>query len=318
MDRLVRVGNVAIELVLGDTLGCKTERPRIEISGLYLGLVEVDGPAIEPAGGPGLEPCQLEPAGGEAIAERFGRAIAGPAALGLAFARVHEGFEKGARGQNHRTGPVYCVAAGLHTDDRPTRGGFFEHQRFDDFLAKRQSGLGFDMMFHRELVELLVCLGAGRVHGWAFGAVQHAKLNARGVDYFAHRAAEGIDLAHDLALGNPADGRIAAHLRHGIGAHRQEGSAKAHARGSECRFDTGMARADDNHIKFEDELRHNSREPRPQERSSSRTISKGEKWRKAEWRRSGRQTDHSGELDRPLAISDSELGLKRCGKWETF
>ena len=39
-----------------------------------------------------------------------------------------------------------------------------------------------DAQLHQELVGLLVGLGARRVHRRAFGAVEHAELNAGGVD----------------------------------------------------------------------------------------------------------------------------------------
>src|SRR6266404_5012774 len=54
------------------------------------------------------------------------------------------------------------------------------------------------------------------------GPVQHAELNACGIDHFAHLAAERIDFAHDLPLGDTADGWVAAHLGNSIGAHGQE------------------------------------------------------------------------------------------------
>src|SRR5581483_6209923 len=57
VDGFVGVRNVAIELVLGDLLRRKAEWPRIEVAGLHLGLVEVDGPTIHPAWGAGLEAC---------------------------------------------------------------------------------------------------------------------------------------------------------------------------------------------------------------------------------------------------------------------
>src|SRR5438477_352012 len=78
--------------------------------------------------------------------------------------------------------------------------------------AQRQSGLSFHAMLHGELVELLVRLGAGRVHRWTFCAIEHAELNAAGVGHLAHLAAESVDLTNDLPLGHAADRGVAAHL----------------------------------------------------------------------------------------------------------
>ena len=60
------------------------------------------------------------------------------------------------------------------------------------------------------------------MHGRALGAVEHAELDAGGVDDLAHLAAEGVDLADDLPLGDAADGRVAAHLGDGVGIHREQ------------------------------------------------------------------------------------------------
>ncbi len=48
--------------------------------------------------------------------------------------------------------------------------------------------------------------------GRAFGAVEHAELNAGGIGGEAHQSAEGVDFADHLPLGQSADGGIAGHL----------------------------------------------------------------------------------------------------------
>ena len=97
----------------------------------------------------------------------------------------------------------------------------FGQQILDDFLPQRQSWLLFDQAFDFLLIGLLVGLGPRAVHGRAFAAVQHAELNAGGVDRPAHQPAQGVDLAHDLPLGHAADGRVAAHLADGIAVRGQ-------------------------------------------------------------------------------------------------
>src|SRR5581483_10459411 len=77
-----RVGDMAIELRLRDVLGRETEGSRVGIAGLRFAFGEVDGAAIEPAWRAGLEAGELKAAGGEAIAERLGGLVAGPAAAG--------------------------------------------------------------------------------------------------------------------------------------------------------------------------------------------------------------------------------------------
>ncbi len=85
-------------------------------------------------------------------------------------------------------------------------------------------------MLHGELVKFLVGLGAGRVHGRALGAIEHAKLDSRCIDDFAHLAAEGVNFPNDLSLGDAADGRVAAHLRHRVGIHGKQGGTQPQPR----------------------------------------------------------------------------------------
>ena len=79
---------------------------------------------------------------------------------------------------------------------------------------------------------------------------------AAGVDDLAHLAAQGVDLADDLPLGDAADGRVAAHLGDGVGVHGQEHSAQAHAGGRQGGLDAGMAGPDDDHIEIVSQFTH--------------------------------------------------------------
>ena len=64
---------------------------------------------------------------------------------------------------------------------------------------------------HRLAVERAVGLRARALHGRALAAVQHAELDAAEVGGAAHHAVERVDLAHQMALAEPADRRIAGH-----------------------------------------------------------------------------------------------------------
>ena len=78
----------------------------------------------------------------------------------------------------------------------------------------------------------------------------------RGVDDLAHFAAEGVDLADDLPLGDAADGRIAAHLGDGVGVHGQQDGVQPEPGGGQGRFDAGMAGADDDDVELIGEWSH--------------------------------------------------------------
>ena len=60
-------------------------------------------------------------------------------------------------------------------------------------------------------IELAVGLGARPAHGRPLAAVEQPELDAGGVGHAAHQAIERVDLAHQMALAQPADRRIAGH-----------------------------------------------------------------------------------------------------------
>ena len=109
-------------------------------------------------------------------------------------------------------------------------------------------GRRFDRRLHRRGIELAVGLRARAAHRRALAAVEHAELDAAGVRHPAHEAVERVDLAHEMALSEPADRRIARHGADGRGPLRDHGGARAHPRGGRSGFAAGMAAADNDHV----------------------------------------------------------------------
>ncbi len=105
-----------------------------------------------------------------------------------------------------------------------------------------------DRRLHGLAVELAVGLGAGALHGRSLAAVEHPELDAGLVGDAAHQPVEGIDLAHQMALAEPADGRVAGHLADGREAVGDERRPGAQARGRGRGLAAGMAAADDDDI----------------------------------------------------------------------
>jgi hypothetical protein len=99
-----------------------------------------------------------------------------------------------------------------------------------------QVGRGFQHGLHGEAVELFIALRPGHLHGRAFAHVEHTYLDRRAVGVAGHLPAEGVYLAHDMALGRPAHRGVARHERHCIQVEREEQSALPHARGSQRRL----------------------------------------------------------------------------------
>ena len=125
-----------------------------------------------------------------------------------------------------------------------------DDQILDAALDHLEVGGGANGRLHRLAVELAVGLGARALHGRTLGAVEQPELDAGGVGDAAHQAVEGVDLAHQVALAEAADGRIAGHLAdrgEGVGDERR---ARAHARSRGRGFAAGVAAAHNDHVEL--------------------------------------------------------------------
>ena len=104
-------------------------------------------------------------------------------------------------------------------------------------------GCAADRGLHGLPIELAVGLGARAAHRRALAAVEHAELDAGGVGDAAHQAVERIDLAHQVALAEPADRRVAAHLADGRELVGDQRRRHAEARGGRRRLAAGVSAA---------------------------------------------------------------------------
>ena len=241
---LVRVGHVTGHLFDVERVVQIREGLGDFIAGLEVELAVVDRAGAEARGRAGFEAGDAEAeafeGGGDARRGAFAAAPAG----GLDFAGVHDGGEEGAGGDDDGAAAVGDVAADFHADDARALGRVFRQNVFDGFLAEVEVRLDLDEAFDFALVGPFVGLGAGRVHRRAFADVEHAELDAGAVDGEAHRAAEGVNFADDLALGDAADRRVTGHLADGIEVRREEGGLGADTGSGEGGLGPGVAGAD--------------------------------------------------------------------------
>ena len=68
------------------------------------------------------------------------------------------------------------------------------------------------------------------------------------VGHLAHQAVERVDLADQMALAKPANGRIAGHFADGGEAVGDQCRARADPGRGSSRLAAGMAAADDDHV----------------------------------------------------------------------
>ncbi len=163
----------------------------------------------------------------------------------LFLAPMDQPAQEGAGRQHHGAGADLAAVAG----DDPGHPAGLDQQVLDGALDHLEVGRRPDRRLHRLAVELAIGLGARALHGRALGAVEQAELDAGGIRHPPHQAIQRIDLAHQMALAEPADGRIAGHLADGGEPVRHQRRARAHAGRGSRSLAAGMAAADDDDVK---------------------------------------------------------------------
>ena len=146
----------------------------------------------------------------------------------------------------HHRRRAICRPAGR---DDARHAAILDDQVLDRLGDHIEPRLRLDRGAHRGAVELAVGLGARPLDGGALGAVQHAELDAGPIGDAAHQPVQRIDLADQMALAEPADGRVAGHLADGLELVGDQRRACAHARGGGGRLAAGMSAANYNDIK---------------------------------------------------------------------
>jgi hypothetical protein len=123
---------------------------------------------------------------------------------------------------------------------------------------------GFEHLTHLGAIEFLIGLRAGRPHGRLAAGVEQAELDAYGVDDLTHDAAQGVNFAHQVPLGDPTHSGIAGHLRDEIEIDRVKRGPQAHPRRSHGGLAAGVSRADYDYVVFFRKTRNHKWKPRPE------------------------------------------------------
>ena len=262
-------GDVATDLRLDDLLGAEAEGSGIGVAGLLFEGIPADGAAVEAGRRAGLEAAGAQAEGAQCFAEQDAGGLAAAAGGIALFAAVDEAVEEGAGGDDGGAGKEVAAVAELEAEDAATGADGREdtipsiHQAsiglmfpvgcslFRSSMTRSTTsawrmwrpGWDFENLAHLDAVELLVALGARAPDGGAAGGVEQAELDADGVGDFAHDAAESVDFADQMALGDAADGGVAAHLGDEVEVHGDERGLEAHARGGHGGLAAGVARA---------------------------------------------------------------------------
>ena len=120
-----------------------------------------------------------------------------------------------------------------------------QHQRRRFTLNHIERLFRRDLRTHRCPEQFAVRLYARSPYGASLGPVEHAVMDRARIRRAAKHTVERVDFAHQMALAQSADGRVAAHRADLARVHRDQAHAHAHARGNAGRFHAGVTTADD-------------------------------------------------------------------------
>ncbi|MNF34622.1 hypothetical protein D3C84_154680 [compost metagenome] len=230
----------------------KGHQRRWRIPGLLGHQREIHRTAIDARRRAGLQAADPQRQFPQALGQGDRRRIAGTAAGIVLHADVDKSAEEGAGGQDHRIGEQ----AQAHLGDYAFDFIVLDDQVIGGLLKYPQVGLVFQGFANRRLVQHPVGLGAGGAYRRALAAVEHAELDAALVGGGGHGATQGIDFLDQVALADPADGRIAAHLAEGFHVVGQQQGFYPHACRCQSSFGAGMTTADHDHLKTGREIHH--------------------------------------------------------------
>ena len=97
-------------------------------------------------------------------------------------------------------------------------------------------------------VKFAVGLRSWAAHRRTLTAIEQAELDASRVRHSPHQPVERVDFAHEMALPQPADRRIARHCSDRVEAQRNKRGFRTGASGGGCGFATGVPAPDDDNI----------------------------------------------------------------------
>src|SRR5271170_1178736 len=244
-------GEVAGDLGLIDARGAERERRRRFVAGLDLQRGVVDRARIQTGACARFQAADAKTQLRQVLAQTHRGEVAGAAGRVILQADVDEALKERPGGQDDRRS--FEDLADLRLD--AAHDAVLDDQALDAGLAHLQIRCALEHALAAGAVCGLVGLGAARADGGALARVQKAKLNTGLVGGEAHLAAERIYLAHQVALANPAYGRVAGHLADMVEVEREHQGARAHSSGGERSFHSGMAGADYNDVVVHGEQR---------------------------------------------------------------
>src|SRR5690348_9304087 len=135
-----------------------------------------------------------------------------------------------------------------HLRDDTSDAAVLDHEVVDRLLEDFEIRLPLDDAPDRGLVQRAIGLAARRAHRGTFRRIQCAPLDAREIRRVRHRAAQRIDLFHEVPFADPANRGIATHLSDRLDVVGEQQRARTAARGCERGFGARVTTAYDNYV----------------------------------------------------------------------
>ncbi len=244
VPRRRRSGDAAGDLRRCDAIGESRERHRLVVGLLLVEAGPVDRAAVEARRRAGLEASESEAEAGEGLRQADRRTLTDPTRGNSGLADMDEAAEKGSGGQHdggRRQGTPIREADAAD-------GAALNEEVFGLSGDNRQAARRPKRGLHVAGIEAPVGLRARTPDRRALAAVQQPELNAGPIRDPAHESVEGVDLADEVPLPEPADGRIARHRPDRLEPVRDERRLRPDPRSSGRRLGAGMSPTDHDDI----------------------------------------------------------------------
>ena len=207
------------------------------LAGLLLKAGKINGGALYPRGGAGLEADETD----ARLPKRCRKPLGGQKVVRTCFvddvARKDGALEIGSRGHHGAfAGPDLAKTGTQGANATAAVLSKLGVQRHDLGLHETQIRRTLKRLLHQRLILLAVGLNALALHGRPLTRVEGTGLQGHQIGRAAHFAAQGVDLVDEMAFGRSADRGIAGQVGDGLEGHGKEDGVHAQS----CRSERGL------------------------------------------------------------------------------
>lgn len=242
---------IALNLLPVDLPRHKRKRSRYRVPWLRLEPRPVQRTSIQPRRRTRLQPCPVQIQLPQLVSQQIRRSLPITPTVVLALPHMSQSVQKRPSRNHHRATGNLPPIPQQHAPNptTPSRNcGRIDNQLRHFRLQNPQIRLPLQNLAHPNPILLLVALRPWRPHRRSATGIQQSKLNPNGVSHLSHHPTERINLANQMTLRNPADRRIARHLRDEVDIHRDHRRLQSQPRTRPRRLTAGMTGANYDNI----------------------------------------------------------------------